>query len=152
MLDLSQLFPTFLTLLRIPDPRSWLAGILPSALVNALRISFLPTTHVRGLSVAAASQSIALGPDHHSHLDDQILVGDDKSDLLNTRNTNPPHLGSDECSTQPQIPPESDPTMTQLYTDSDDDLSGKSSNPAHAWLWTRVAIINLNLTRALCFT
>jgi hypothetical protein len=139
MLDLSQLFPTFLTLLRISDPRSWLAGIASSALVNALRMSFLPTSHVKGLSVAAARQStIALGPDHHSHSDHQILVGDDKSDLLNTRATNPPHLGNDECSTQPPIPPEADPTMTQLYTDNDD-LSGKSLNPAHAWLWTRVA-------------
>jgi hypothetical protein len=130
MLDLSQLFPTFLTLLRIPDPRSWLARISSSALVNVLRISFLPTSHVRGLSVAAARQSI-LGPDHHSHSDNQILVGDDKSDLLKTRTPNPPHLGNDKCSTQSRIPLEAAPTMTQLYTDNDDS-SGKSLNPAHA--------------------
>jgi hypothetical protein len=130
MLDPSQLFPYFLTLLRIPDPRSWIAAILPSALVNALRISFLPTSPIKGLSVAAARKSLALGPDHHNHSEDQILVGDDKSDIIKGRDLhhpNPLHLGTDKSSTQSLG---TDATMTQLHIDSDE-LPGMSLNPAH---------------------
>ena len=124
MIDSSRLFPTFLALLRIPDPRRWLAGILPAAIVDALRMSFFPNTaHAKALSVAAARKSIALGPDHYSHLDHQLRVEGDKTDTLNGShidNVNSPELGNSSPSRKPQTSPEIDPKMTQLHSEGED--------------------------------
>lgn len=119
MLDPSQLFPTFLTLLRIPDPRNWLAAILPSSLVNVLRNTFKGNT---SLSVAAARKSIALRPDHCNQLDSQLCTQDDNSSILlvgDTVNSTSPALIDYKRSTPSE---RSSSKMTQIYTEDDQEF------------------------------
>lgn len=56
-LDPTQLFPTFLNLLSLPDPRSWLASLLPSILSNVFYLS--PTTsHHRRLTTTVSAEPL----------------------------------------------------------------------------------------------
>lgn len=85
VLDPAQLFPTFLNLLRLSDPRHWLSSLLPSILA---RVSYLSTARSGSSAPAAViasaqRKSIAFNLDTTSTTK-QDSVAVDKSDLIDS--------------------------------------------------------------------